>query len=170
MAPPSPQLYVLPPLFPVSPFHPVSNAPLTHQRISNIHQVAPALATANIPILLTPRPAPDSFEKRSVLAGPPLTRSPASILHEAGVLFGLAAPNDAALHEVPIEAAWAAKHAGLSDRAAVALVSTNVEKILGLRAAGDFVVWEGDPLSFGASVALAVDGEGKVGGCWPESS
>lgn len=32
----------------------------------------------------------------------------------------------------------------------------------------DFVVWEGDPLEFGASVVLAVDGEvGEVVGCWP---
>lgn len=35
----------------------------------------------------------------------------------------------------------------------------------------DFVIWEGDPLGFGASVVLAVDGGlGEVMECWPEGS
>jgi hypothetical protein len=35
----------------------------------------------------------------------------------------------------------------------------------------DFVVWEGNPLEFGASVVLTVDGDdGKVVECWPESN
>jgi len=34
----------------------------------------------------------------------------------------------------------------------------------------DFVVWEGDPLQFGASVAFTIDGESKrVVECWPEA-
>jgi hypothetical protein len=52
----------------------------------------------------------------------------------------------------------------------VGLVSRKIETILGLRGTGDIVVWEGDPLQFGASVAFAVDGEGSVMGCWPESN
>ena len=121
-----------------------------------------------------------------MLVGPPLTRSAAAVLHEAGVRFGLGSSGasashrscareltyvgDAALHDLPIEASWVAKHAGLSGAGAVALVSRNIEMILGLRTAKDFVVWEGDPLQFGASVVLAVDGEGGVMGCWPESN
>jgi hypothetical protein len=32
------------------------------------------------------------------------------------------------------------------------------------------VVYEGDPLQFGASVVITVDGEeGRVVGCWPEA-
>lgn len=54
------------------------------------------------------------------------------------------------------------------------MVSKNVEEILGLEAEEgkkDFVVWEGNPLEFGASVVLAVDGvEGLVSMCWPESN
>jgi len=73
----------------------------------------------------------------------------------------------------------------------VDLVSKNLEDILGLKkapktgkkgksmdmevkgegilAGGDFVVWEGNPLEFGGSVAVSVDGEsGTVMDCWPD--
>jgi hypothetical protein len=52
-------------------------------------------------------------------------------------------------------------------------VSTNIEKILGLDVKGrrDFVIYEGNPLEFGASVVLSFDGEdGLVSTCWPESN
>lgn len=82
--------------------------------------------------------------------------------------------SDSAIHERSIEASWAAKYAGLSDHEAVDLVSRNIETILDLgvvEAERDFVVWEGDPLQFGASVVLAVDGvEKSVTACWPESN
>lgn len=57
---------------------------------------------------------------------------------------------------------------------AVKLATVEVQKILGLNeasGAGDFVVWEGNPLQHGASVVLIVD-QGNVDsgeeGCWPE--
>ena len=56
-----------------------------------LNQVANELAEAKIPIILTTnRGAPDSFEKINCLPGPPLSRSPAAVLAEAGVFFGLA--------------------------------------------------------------------------------
>lgn len=55
----------------------------------------------------------------------------------------------------------------------MSLVSRNVEEILGLEVSqekSDFVVWEGSPLEFGASVAFSIDGEtGRVVECWPEA-
>lgn len=59
----------------------------------------------------------------------------------------------------------------------MSLVSRNIEEILGLESEKgmddrkkDFVVWEGNPLEFGASVAFSVDGEsGSVVECWPEA-
>ena len=78
------------------------------------------------------------------------------------------------IHNIPIEAGWAAKYAGLSAKQAVNLVSRNVEDIMGLdveETKRDFVVWEGNSLEFGASVVLGVDGEdGMVSMCWPESN
>lgn len=85
----------------------------------------------------------------------------------------LSPSGDSHIHNIPIEAGWAAKFAGLSAKQAVNLVSRNVEEILGLDVVEkkrDFVVWEGNPLEFGASVVLGVDGqEGVVSLCWPES-
>lgn len=53
-------------------------------------------------------------------------------------------------------------------------MSRNVEEILGLdveESKRDFVVWEGNPMEFGASVVLGVDAEdGGVSMCWPESN
>jgi len=169
-------------------------------------QVANELATAKIPVILTAnRDAQDTFEKRNSLPGPPLSKSPAAILAEAGVFFGIAIagegksfvlllqtapipspyvvgspsssngqPGDPHLHNLPLEASWAAKYAGLSSKEAVNLVSRNIEQILGLdvkEETRDFVVFEGDPLQFGASVVLAFDGQqGDVSLCWPESN
>ena len=62
---------------------------LTHSKVAN------ELATAKIPVILTTnRGAQDTFEKRNALPGPPLSRSPAAVLAEAGVLFGLAIPGE----------------------------------------------------------------------------
>jgi hypothetical protein len=52
-------------------------------------------------------------------------------------------------------------------------VSKNVERILGLPASDEVVVWEGEPGEFGAAVVLVLDREGgegvEDGQCWPES-
>ncbi|TVY81685.1 hypothetical protein LSUE1_G002182 [Lachnellula suecica] len=136
--------------------------------------VANELATAKIPLILTAaRGAADTFEKRNALPGPPLSESPAAILSAAGVKFGLAivGESDSHIHNTPIEASWAAKYAGLSDKQALDLVSRNLEEILGLEKTKDFVVYEGNPLDFGASVVVAFDGDdGSVSMCWPEST
>lgn len=58
-------------------------------------QVANELAAANISVILTgTRPAPASWETKDSLVGPPLTRSPASILSEAGVHYAVAVAAD----------------------------------------------------------------------------
>ncbi len=81
---------------------------------------------------------------------------------------------DSLLHNLHLEASWAAKYAGLSPKEAVNLVSRNIEQILGLdvnEENRDFVVFEGNPLQFGASVVIAFDGQdGGVSLCWPESN
>ena len=78
---------------------------------------------------------------------------------------------DSHIHNLPLEAGWAAKYAGLSQKQALDLVSTNIEDILRLEKSKDFVVYEGNPLDFGASVVLAVDGDdATVSMCWPESN
>ncbi|KAI8201208.1 hypothetical protein K4K53_007253 [Colletotrichum sp. SAR 10_77] len=143
--------------------------------------VAKDLAEAKIPVILTGnRGGPDKWEKKNSFAGPPLSPSPAQVLIDAGVLVALAVRGDSKVHGLAQEAQWAAKFAGLSEKEATKLVSTNFNKILGLEGyreedspagnkySGDFVVWEGNPLRGEGSVVLSVQDDGKIGDCWPD--
>ncbi|KAF9872698.1 hypothetical protein CkaCkLH20_09877 [Colletotrichum karsti] len=140
--------------------------------------VALELAKAQIPLILTEtRPAPAQFRHRDAVVGPPLTPSVARLLSEAGVYFAIAVvsevmPADYRIHDLALEAAWAAKYANLGDKETVRLVSSNVEDILGLERTKDIVIWEGSPLEFGGTVALSFeqgkDGEIEVAACWPQ--
>ncbi|KAL2878408.1 hypothetical protein SGCOL_006382 [Colletotrichum sp. CLE4] len=148
--------------------------------------VAKELSEAQIPVILTGnRGAPDKREKKASLAGPPLSPSPAQVLIKAGVLTALAVRGDSKVHGLAQEAQWAAKFAGLTDKEAIKLVSTNFDEILGLKSnfqasdksgdtiagntsLGDFVVWDGNPLNGEGSVVLAVQSDGKIGDCWPD--
>jgi imidazolonepropionase-like amidohydrolase len=80
---------------------------------------------------------------------------------------------DSHIQSLALEASWAAKYAGLSERAAIDLVSRNIEKIMGIDAkeeSRDIVVFEGNPLEYGASVVLSLDGDDKiVMDCWPDA-
>lgn len=62
---------------------------------------------------------------------------------------------DSRVHDLALEAAWAAKYAGLSEQEAVRLVTRNVEAVLRLPPSPDFVVWEGSPLRTGGSPVLS---------------
>ncbi|KAK1984803.1 hypothetical protein LZ30DRAFT_585391 [Colletotrichum cereale] len=140
--------------------------------------VALELAESQIPVILTEtRPAPASFRHRDAVVGPPLTPSVARILGEAGVYFAVAIvsdlmPADYRIHDLALEAAWAAKYANLGNKEAVRLVSSNVEDILSLPRSSDIVVWEDSPLEFGGTVALSFEadknGELEVAACWPQ--
>jgi len=74
---------------------------------------------------------------------------------------------DSNIHTLVQEASYAGKFAGLSSRDSIALVSTNIS-ILGIKGNSDYVVWEGDPLEYGATVVAGFDGErGEISSCWP---
>ncbi|KAJ5348747.1 hypothetical protein MYU51_006939 [Penicillium brevicompactum] len=139
--------------------------------------VANPLAEAGIPVILTGnRGAPDNWEKKNALVGPPLTESAAKILLDAGVLLGLGLSMDSKIHGLAQEAWWAGKYAGLTEQQAIALVSTNIDLILNSQSektdagalVGDFVVWEGNPLRGEGSVVASFQGDGKVSDCWPD--
>ncbi|KAH8658291.1 hypothetical protein BX600DRAFT_524683 [Xylariales sp. PMI_506] len=147
--------------------------------------VARELAEADIPVILTAnRGSIAEWATLDSLPGPPLSRSPASILTEAGVKFAIAIEGqtpefESRIHDLALEASWAAKYAGLSDLEAIRLVSRNVEDILGLEPSGDVVVWEGNPLQFGSRPVLAFQEVQDMMGstterfvelatCWPD--
>ncbi len=79
---------------------------------------------------------------------------------------------DSRIHDLALEASWAAKYAGLSDQEAIRLVSANVEDILGLERSRDVVVWEGSPLQYGGRPVLAfqaVEGDTlELAACMPD--
>lgn len=151
------------------------------------YQISRELAEAEIPVILSPsRGAPARWETRFAPVGPPLTESPVRTLTEAGVLVGLAVQGDSKVHGLAQEAQWAVKYAGLEEKDAIKLVSTNLEDILLLRPGGsvgekrgeyalsggiyhgDLVVWDGNPLRGEGSVVLTVEGDGNIGDCWPD--
>lgn len=85
-------------------------------------------------------------------------------------------PSDYTIHNLLPNAGWTAKFAGLSDAEAVHLVSKNIESILKLKSKNnDIVVYEGDPLRYGATAAvtLAADrdtGKLEIAGCFPREN
>ncbi|KAE8146590.1 amidohydrolase [Aspergillus avenaceus] len=138
--------------------------------------VAKELRKAGVPVILTGnRGAPEYWDKRDTLPGPPLSKSAARVLTEAGVQFGIAIREDWHLQSLASEAGWAAKYAKLNDQEAIALVSTNIEAILNLKPtnggeqSGDFVVWEGNPLTGEGSVVMSFDDTSTISACWPDS-
>ncbi|KAF7520711.1 hypothetical protein G7054_g12688 [Neopestalotiopsis clavispora] len=141
---------------------------------------AEELTAAGIPVILSAtRPGPSSWDRRDVFVGPPLSRSPASILREAGVELAISVAaeipvGDSRIHDLLLEASWAAKYAGLNEHEAIQLVSKKVEDILRLKASKDMVLWENNPLQWGASVVLSFEeteqGKLEVGTCWPDDN
>ncbi|PYI05165.1 carbohydrate esterase family 9 protein-like protein [Aspergillus sclerotiicarbonarius CBS 121057] len=146
--------------------------------------VAEQLAKANISLIYTAvQPNPQAWEAKDVPVGPPLTASPIQALVDAGVKFGIAQVGlgDSNIHNLVIDAGFARKVAGLSELDAVNLVSKNIEEILGLdvkpnetggiNRGRDFVLYEGNPLEWGARVVFTVDGaHEKVVECWPDEN
>ncbi|PYH88717.1 hypothetical protein BO71DRAFT_403647 [Aspergillus ellipticus CBS 707.79] len=146
--------------------------------------VAEQLAEANISLIYTSvRPNADIWERKDLPVGPPLTVSPMKTLFDAGVKFGIAQAgfSDSAIHNLAIDAGFAHKVTGLSELDVVNLVSKNIEEILGLHldtvesgginGGRDFVLYEGNPLEWGARVVFTVDGSSqKVVECWPDAN
>lgn len=87
-------------------------------------------------------------------------------------LIYLGPPGDSRIQSLALEAAWAAKYAGLTEHEALRLVSTNVEQILGLEKSHDIVAWEGNPLNFGTPVLTfqSQNDQLQVASCWPNEA
>lgn len=85
-------------------------------------------------------------------------------------------PSDYKIHDLLPEAGWTAKYAGLSDSEAVDLVTSNIEEILDLNKRNrDIVVYEGNPLYYGATVAITLAANDETGrlevvGCFPRDN
>ncbi|KAI4859974.1 hypothetical protein F4820DRAFT_438279 [Hypoxylon rubiginosum] len=139
------------------------------------HLLARELAAARVAVVLAPfRCSRLTWETRSCPPGPPLTDAAGpDVLLAAGVKLGIGIwdHRDRWATNALWEASWLARGlpAGRRGEVAVDLVARNMREMYGLevRDEREFVVYEGDPLEYGASVALIVE-EGEVQRCWPD--
>jgi len=138
------------------------------------HLVAPALAAANVPVVLAPLLAyQQSWDQRRALTGAPLTNGTAvDALLAAGVLVGIG-PNEAwEARDLPLMAgvALANGQGALNYSEALKLVGGNLYEMLGLKhgaeieGAGneEFVVFEGSPLDIDGRLRAVRNAAGKV--------
>ncbi|KAI1763494.1 hypothetical protein GGR53DRAFT_520936 [Hypoxylon sp. FL1150] len=142
------------------------------------HLLARELADASIAVVLAPfRCSQLTWEVRNCLPGPPLNdATDPDILLDASVKLGIGIwdHRDRWVTNALWEASWLTR--GRTDvsavrrgKMAVELVTKNMREIYGLevRDEREFVVYEGNPLEYGATVALIVE-EGEVQRCWPD--
>ncbi|KAL6308850.1 hypothetical protein BKA93DRAFT_481716 [Sparassis latifolia] len=139
---------------------------------SEAHLLAKELREADVGIvLMTPRPYPLTWDSRRLMAGPPLTHDSAIahlIAHNVTVAIGpqgTVVPLEVsawAVRNMRFDAAWALGEAPnvLTKASAIALVSSNVEKLLGVHVGpgeGDLVATSGgDLLSFEGKVVAII--------------
>ncbi|THH19962.1 hypothetical protein EW146_g1322 [Bondarzewia mesenterica] len=129
------------------------------------HLLAKEIAQAGVGIILNPpRPFPAAWEHRRVLPGPPLSKeSGISLLLAHNVTVGIGVVESSSAVNARFDAAWAAlESAGrISKTEALALVSTNLEKLLGgksyIDGMSDLVATEGgDLLGFESKVVAVI--------------
>ncbi|KIJ40898.1 hypothetical protein M422DRAFT_75681 [Sphaerobolus stellatus SS14] len=134
---------------------------MTLVRATEAHLLARELGEAGVGVILSPvRPHPLSWEQRRILPGLPLSKeSSLSTLLAHGVTVGIGSQPMGAwtVRNTPFELAWAALQSNLSKEQALALVTTNLEKLLGVNHWNgshlDIVAYRGgDLLEFGSKV------------------
>ncbi|KAI0746214.1 carbohydrate esterase family 9 protein [Daedaleopsis nitida] len=136
------------------------------------HLLAREIAQAGAGVLLTqPRPFPKEWEARRILPGPPLTaQSQIVALLAQNVTVGIGTDLSDKARNTRFDAAWAALEAGgaISKEGAIALASTNVEKLLGIAGEGgedeaDLVATSGgELLGYGKVVGVISPRRGVV--------
>ncbi|KAI5900749.1 uncharacterized protein SCHCODRAFT_02483778 [Schizophyllum commune H4-8] len=136
------------------------------------HLIAPELAASGVGVLvLSPRSFPYDWERKRISPGPPLTKdSNVLALVEAGVTVGIgphgaSGPSSWGVRNTRFDVIWLLLESDgrLSKEHALALASTNVEKLLGAKSSGDLVATRsGGLLDFGSKVVGVVSAERGV--------
>ncbi|KZV84970.1 hypothetical protein EXIGLDRAFT_623616 [Exidia glandulosa HHB12029] len=130
-------------------------------RATEAYLLAPALARANVGVILVPsRPYPAVWDMARMLPGPPLTeKSAISVLLEHNVTVGLGIEESWSARNTRFDIAWAALESGpegISRATAFALASSNLEKLLGVDLPRDIVAYEGGEMFSLSSKPVAV--------------
>ncbi|EOD49096.1 putative amidohydrolase family protein [Neofusicoccum parvum UCRNP2] len=130
------------------------------------HLVAKELAAAGVGVVLAPLlQYAQSWDQRRSLTGAPLTNGTTiNALLDAGVTtaIGITESWQARVLALSAATAYANAEGRLGESDALSLISTNVYKLLGLKNADDFVVFEGSPLEIQSRVVAVGSGRGFV--------
>ncbi|TRM69894.1 hypothetical protein BD626DRAFT_422385 [Schizophyllum amplum] len=132
---------------------------VTFAGATEAHLLAKEIGEAQIGVILNPsRPFPGTWESRRILPGPPISHYNApGLLLENNVTVGIGIQEPWSARNTRFDVAWAALEmfGEISKADALALASTNLEKLLGLPSEdGDLVVTSGgDLLSMESKVA-----------------
>ncbi|KZT52272.1 carbohydrate esterase family 9 protein [Calocera cornea HHB12733] len=147
-----------------------SSMKLSFAGASEAWMIAKNIADAEIGVIIAPsRATPLEWPSRRTLPGPPLTEeSNISLLLAHNVTVGIGVVWEWQTRNTRFDAIWAYREGGgkISKGQALALVSSNVEKVLGLHTSsdvGDLVAYRGgDFLSPGAKVVGVMSAERGV--------
>ncbi|KAL5534649.1 hypothetical protein ACEPAG_1112 [Sanghuangporus baumii] len=131
---------------------------------SEAHLLAAELAEAGVGIIIAPsRPSPKTWERRRILPGPPITKDSAiSLLLAHNITVGIGAEEAWGVRNTRFDIAWTALESSgkISKSQALALASTNLEKLLGLEIEpelSDLVATEqGDLFDFDGKVVAVI--------------
>ncbi|KAF2173115.1 hypothetical protein M409DRAFT_49603 [Zasmidium cellare ATCC 36951] len=135
------------------------------------HLLAPALASANVSVILSPLFSyATTWEQRRALTGAPLTNGTAiDVLHAAGVKVAIGVDEDWEARDLYLQAGIVAANSQgrISEREALGLVSKGIFEVLGLQEdegseMAEFVVFEGNPLTTRSRVRAVADGRGGL--------
>lgn len=124
-----------------------SNISLVVSGAAEAHLLSKELAAAGVGVIVSPsRPFPEDWQSRRILPGPPLTNdSMISTLLDHGVTVGIGILEPWSARSTRFDIAWAALESDgkISKTQALALASTNLEKLLGVPVQGDLIVTRG---------------------------
>ncbi|KIJ59733.1 hypothetical protein HYDPIDRAFT_32949 [Hydnomerulius pinastri MD-312] len=131
------------------------------------HLIAKEIAQAGVSVIVTqPKPYPDTWDQRRILAGPPLTAdSQVTALLAAGVNVGVGLVDEYEARNLRWEVARLAlsSDGGINRTTALALATTNLEKALGIHHGDmpdDLVAYAGgDVFDFEGKVVAAISAQ-----------
>lgn len=135
------------------------------------HLVAGAIAEADVGVVLAPLLAySESWDQRRSLVGAPLTNGTTiDVLHAAGVKVAIGTKEDWETRNLFLSAGIAYANGGgrITEKDALAFVSTNVYDMLGLKIGtkqvlDEFMVFEGSPLEIDGHMVAVADGRGQL--------
>ncbi|EME89098.1 uncharacterized protein MYCFIDRAFT_25199 [Pseudocercospora fijiensis CIRAD86] len=135
--------------------------------------LANELAAADVGVILAPLFSyAATWDQRRALTGAPLTNGTAiDVLHAAGVKVAIGVDEDWEARDLFLQAGIVQINSGgkIDEKEALALASRNICEILGLEGLeekgsdlGEFVVFDGNPLTINGQVRAVADGRGLV--------